>query len=191
MAATRNNMRRTRTGDLGGFTIIEVVLVLAIAGLIFLMVFIALPSLQRAQRDTQRRTDLGRVQDQIVQYQTNNKGKLPTATGAGTKLNPLDGDLSLPTCGSNTPAACFIRNYMNSVHASENEFVDPDGWSYGISFETLGNGEERVQNEFDHMIYVYEHARCDGEKAIYSNGSRDFAIVYRLEGNGTYCSQNS
>ena len=31
-----------------GFTIIEVVLVLAIAGLIFLMVFVALPALQRA-----------------------------------------------------------------------------------------------------------------------------------------------
>ena len=44
-----------------GFTIIEVVLVLAIAGLIFLMVFIALPQLQRAQRDTQRRNDLARV----------------------------------------------------------------------------------------------------------------------------------
>ncbi|MBS7346174.1 MAG: type II secretion system protein, partial [Candidatus Sacchiramonaceae bacterium] len=37
-----------------GFTIIEVVLVLAIAGLIFLVVFIALPALQRNQRDTQR-----------------------------------------------------------------------------------------------------------------------------------------
>ena len=34
-----------------GLTIIEVVLVLAIAGLIFLMVFIALPALQRNQRD--------------------------------------------------------------------------------------------------------------------------------------------
>jgi prepilin-type N-terminal cleavage/methylation domain-containing protein len=35
-----------------GFTIIEVVLVLAIAGLIFLIVFLALPALQRSQRDT-------------------------------------------------------------------------------------------------------------------------------------------
>ena len=34
-----------------GFTIIEVVLVLAIAGLIFLMVFVALPALQRGQRE--------------------------------------------------------------------------------------------------------------------------------------------
>ena len=38
-----------------GFTIIEVVLVLAIAGLIFLMVFLALPALQRSQRDALRK----------------------------------------------------------------------------------------------------------------------------------------
>lgn len=38
-----------------GFTIIEVVLVLAVAGLIFLMIFLALPALQRSQRDTQRK----------------------------------------------------------------------------------------------------------------------------------------
>ena len=44
-----------------GFTIIEVVLVLAIAGLIFLMVFLALPALQRSQRDTQRKNDMARL----------------------------------------------------------------------------------------------------------------------------------
>ena len=64
-----------------GFTIIEVVLVLAIAGLIFLMVFVALPALQRSQRDTARRNDLARVDTSLVQYQTNNQG-----TNDGTNL---------------------------------------------------------------------------------------------------------
>ncbi len=55
--ATKRKMSAMRPdeGTRGGFTIIEVVLVLAIAGLIFLMVFIALPALQRAQRDSQRK----------------------------------------------------------------------------------------------------------------------------------------
>ena len=57
-----------------GFTIIEVVLVLAIAGLIFLMVFVALPALQRSQRDTQRRDDMARFMSQLSQYQANNNG---------------------------------------------------------------------------------------------------------------------
>ena len=61
-----------------GFTIIEVVLVLAIAGLIFLMVFIALPALQRNQRDTQRRSDGGTIVSQLVSYTTNNDGAIPT-----------------------------------------------------------------------------------------------------------------
>ena len=56
MSNSRKTTRKMGTGDKGGFTIIEVVLVLAIAGLIFLMVFIALPALQRSQRDTERRT---------------------------------------------------------------------------------------------------------------------------------------
>ena len=50
-----------------GFTIIEVVLVLAIAGLIFLAVFLALPALQRNQRDTQRKNDMSRLIINIVQ----------------------------------------------------------------------------------------------------------------------------
>ena len=41
-----------------GFTIIEVVLVLAIAALIFLMIFVALPALQRGQANTARKNDL-------------------------------------------------------------------------------------------------------------------------------------
>ena len=61
-----------------GFTIIEVVLVLAIAGLIFLMVFLALPALQRSQRDTQRKSDIARLKAAYQQYKANNKGGIPT-----------------------------------------------------------------------------------------------------------------
>ena len=66
----KNNKLKT------GFTIIEVVLVLAIAGLIFLMVFIALPALQRNQRDTQRKNDMARLNTAIENYKSNNKGSL-------------------------------------------------------------------------------------------------------------------
>ena len=57
-----------------GFTIIEVVLVLAIAGLIFLMVFLALPALQRSQRDTQRKQDVAMVVTALHNWKANNKG---------------------------------------------------------------------------------------------------------------------
>jgi prepilin-type N-terminal cleavage/methylation domain-containing protein len=61
-----------------GFTIIEVVLVLAIAGLIFLMVFIALPALQGSQRDTARKNDVSTVAAAVNSYTGNNRGTFPT-----------------------------------------------------------------------------------------------------------------
>jgi prepilin-type N-terminal cleavage/methylation domain-containing protein len=59
-----------------GFTIIEVVLVLAIAGLIFLVVFLALPQLQRSRRDTQRKSDLTKVMALLDTFY-GNTGQLP------------------------------------------------------------------------------------------------------------------
>ena len=67
-----------------GFTIIEVVLVLAIAGLIFLVVLLALPALQRNQRDTARRQDVGKVVSALQSYMTDNKNVLPTTTASFT-----------------------------------------------------------------------------------------------------------
>jgi prepilin-type N-terminal cleavage/methylation domain-containing protein len=61
-----------------GFTIIEVVLVLAIAGLIFLMVFIALPALQASQRDSARKNDVSTVAAAVTTYTSNNRGSFPT-----------------------------------------------------------------------------------------------------------------
>jgi len=60
-----------------GFTIIEVVLVLAIAALIFLMIFIALPALQRGQRDTARRSDANTVAAAANTWRSNHRGSLP------------------------------------------------------------------------------------------------------------------
>jgi prepilin-type N-terminal cleavage/methylation domain-containing protein len=65
-----------------GFTIIEVVLVLAIAGLIFLIVFLALPQLQRSRRDTQRRNDVGRILAELENFASNNNGDYPANAAA-------------------------------------------------------------------------------------------------------------
>lgn len=64
-----------------GFTVIEVALVLAIAALIFLMVFIALPALRRGQADQARKNDASTVAAAISTYKSNNKGSL---TGLNT-----------------------------------------------------------------------------------------------------------
>lgn len=67
-----------------GFTIIEVLIVLAIAGLIMLIVFLAVPALQRSSRNTQRKNDVSNTLSAINTYTNNNGGTLP---GSQANLN--------------------------------------------------------------------------------------------------------
>lgn len=68
-----------------GFTIIEVLIVLAIAGLIMLIVFLAVPALQRNSRNTTNKNDASTVASGISEYVSNNDGSYPTAaSGTGT-----------------------------------------------------------------------------------------------------------
>lgn len=191
--------KKTDDGALGGFTIIEVVLVLAIAGLIFMMVFIALPALQRSQRDTQRRDDIGKVTQAMMNYATNNNGKLPGDGVVPTYEQDDDGGqemTSLPSCGggvgaTRNGAACLIRGYLNSTGATRNEFGDPLGWDYGLEIVPFSDYDEgNFDGEMDYTIYVYKGAKCEGEFAKKSENSRDYAVMYRLEGSGTYCHDN-
>lgn len=149
-----------------GFTIIEVVLVLAIAGLIFLMVFIALPALNKSQRDTQRRTDLGRLQTAITSYQTNNKGTLP--------------DFATPA-----KVTAFLDSYVKS---GGDTFADPSGTDY-----KLGNGT--LPTAFDATnpyITATTGAVCSSTEGTLTTGqgARKVALQMKLEGNGIACINN-
>ena len=102
-------MAKANINSKQGFTIIEVVLVLAIAGLIFLMVFVALPALQRSQRDTQRRNDMSRVDTSLVQYQTNHSNQpinLPSE-GNWDSTQVTDANTFPNNCGENTACSFY------------------------------------------------------------------------------------
>lgn len=151
-----------------GFTIIEVVLVLAIAGLIFLMVFIALPALQRSQRDAQRKNDLTRLNTALASYSSNNRGALPIV---GATLDP-------------TSWGSFVLRY---VTASGDTFVDPSGTDYIVSTTAS------LPTEFDAanpVIKVIVGAKCVGESFKTGEGSRKVAFQMKLEGSGIACTNN-
>jgi prepilin-type N-terminal cleavage/methylation domain-containing protein len=62
-----------------GFTIIEVLIVLAIAGLILLIVFLAVPALQRNARNTSRKNDVSSLASAVSEFVNNNDGQNPAA----------------------------------------------------------------------------------------------------------------
>lgn len=77
-----------------GFTIIEVLIVLVIAGLIMLIVFLAVPALQRNSRNNSRRNDASRISAAVTEYVNNSNGTMP-ATWANIK--PYIGTMSFYT----------------------------------------------------------------------------------------------
>jgi prepilin-type N-terminal cleavage/methylation domain-containing protein len=61
-----------------GFTIIEVLIVLAIAGLIMIAVFLAVPAIQRSQRNQSRKADTKALVAAINEFAGNNGATLPS-----------------------------------------------------------------------------------------------------------------
>lgn len=163
-------MNKTHKQQGDGFTIIEVVLVLAIAALILLMVFLALPALQRGQRDTQRKQDMSRLQSAVNTYKSSNRGQAPAPGEWGN----------------------FFTNYLK---LNGDEFADPSGEDYAPVVQTTGSatmpgafGTAGVANE---NIYIFPGASCNGSTATgaIKSAARKVAIVKPLEGGGFFCGE--
>lgn len=91
-----------------GFTIIEVMIVLAIAGLIMVVVFLAVPALQRSSRNNALETDANNVLTAVGDYTSNNGGTLPTAMGsvaAGSPATPSNGTVTIGATSTNQTTA--------------------------------------------------------------------------------------
>ena len=178
-----NNIKSKR-----GFTIIEVVLVLAIAGLIFLMVFIALPALQRAQRNTQRRDDYSMLVTAVNQYMSSNNGKI-------NNLLRKDGN-------TQDPNTLDAARWVNSTGE------DPNGNPYEVKAysytkwheDTVGviptdtiTSKDGADNVPGSQVFIVIHANCNGTdnngdpKPDYDSAARSFAVYGFLEGGGYFC----
>ncbi|MBR3252783.1 type II secretion system protein [Candidatus Saccharibacteria bacterium] len=196
-------MKKTR-----GFTIIEIALVLGIAGLIMVMAFVALPSLWTSQRDADRRANVMNFISALKTFQTNNsRGALPSGSGTYT--------VSSSALSSSDPSSWggLIRDYYLKNQSS---LEDPSGNVYQIrvindcgassvgasckidvpvtdpptpddSFNTV-NGTGYSFNIDTPTIYVVKGATCDEEKnaIVKAANNRSVAAVQVLE-KGKYC----
>ena len=175
------NRRWNSSSQAKGFTIIEVVLVLAIAGLIFLMVFIALPALQRSQRDAQRKQDVSRLLDAVQRYKSNNRGQLPSILRTDTWVGL-----------TNSYSDLFVKTYL----VVDGPFRNPQGelWHmYGAMHNTPGSelpplSTDGVQLQYRlREFYSAVGMKCDGSGLVAAQGPSHVAVRIYLENGGTYC----
>lgn len=167
--------------ELKGFTVIEVALVLALAGVIFLMVFIALPQMIRQQRDAERKDDVMMFVGAVKKFQTNNRGVLPNNNSPHEEMT-WNG---------------FIKAYIDDKYdptnpQSEQTFGDPSEGNYTVKVEDCGVSEQGKKCSyeafgFDATMHVITQAVCGQEEALATVNPRDFAVLYKTDSSGIYC----
>ena len=110
-----------------GFTLIEVVLVLAIGGLIFLLAFLAFQQVSTNRRDTQRRSDAGRI---VAELQ--NAGGDGVTVDTQTKLT---GSTTVPAPSATAPSNTgFVGSYLGGGLKGPQQYY---GYTYSNSTTAL------------------------------------------------------
>ena len=150
---TNKNLKRE-----DGFTIIEVLIVLAIAGLIMLIVFLAVPALQRNSRNTSRKSDAASLGSAIAEYVNNNDGQLPASCSGS--------------------ACSFINNWKPGFYTAANVTYTKNTAS-GASLSDPNDGDK---------VKAASYMTCDpntpGVATSTGASSRSIALVYDVETGG-------
>lgn len=177
-----------------GFTIIEVMIVLAIAALILVVVLIAVPQLQRNQRNSARRDIAGRIKAEIDNFAGNNNGTIPVsniADGAlffGKPRNTANSFFNRYfECGppAVSPAACGIN--INDPRSGFPVGSGPAGTTDNV---TPGNNATIAPGALPGDIAYVTATICNGEVNVGTSNGRQYSILIRLEGNAVFCLDN-
>lgn len=118
-----------------GFTIIEIMIVLAIAGLILVIVFLAVPSLQRQNRNQQRKHDLARISTLMDEFAQGNGNRYPSPADIPAFDDMVANDnLISPDTGNPYPVLVNLGGY--STHCDD-YFYDQSSTGY-VAITYLG-----------------------------------------------------
>lgn len=148
-----------------GFTIIEVMIVLAIAGVIIAAVLIAVPQLQRNQRNSARRAVVSRMKTEIDNYVSNNNGTPPADAADITSLK---------------------GRYLSNINID-----DPStGVAMDLTYttDTLVDGDPFPGTGVGNVEY-YASKICKGED-VENGTARQYAVWAELQGGAIFCMDN-
>src|SRR5258708_33888221 len=111
MVKMKRHFRLLATPKTAGYTIVELMFVLAIAGIILLLVFEAIPALQRSSRNNQRKQDISTILHAVSQYELANSGNYPL--DCNNLVNPTTCDMDRGS--SQYPNDYFLKRTMNKL----------------------------------------------------------------------------
>lgn len=158
-----------------GFTIIEVMIVLAIAALIMLIVFLAVPALQRSSRNTAVKEDASRLATAVSTFVSNSNGMMP-CTETGTV--PNDAATIVQQAGTLSQLTFISADVSCSSTAPTSAPTSGSFIVYTASADLSGTWNSNA-------VGVYEGAKCSGSGVTTTGAQpRQIALLYPIEGGG-------
>jgi len=150
-----------------GFTIVEMMIVLAIAGFILLMVFEAIPALERNSRNNQRRQDIQTILAAVSHWELNHSGNVPV-TPVDNFLQYSRNDLSYYDPTTDISVTTLSPGAAAPAHPANTANLD--------------------------KAYVYNYQKCSattpGNPTTQGAGYNDVVALYTIEtGNGVTANQ--
>lgn len=177
-----------------GFTLIEVVLVLAVGGLIFLLAFLAFQQVSKNRRDTQRRSDARRMIGYLEEYAANNNGVYPCDTNHAAVVEQYPNTFT----GRNHLASTVNSCGMQGTLSSDATFNQPQSGSPYLAYNDPSTGPTqwmiiRTAPGFHTLgrMSIVSGAKCDGLTILSSSNVTDKAVQIMLENGKYYCADNA
>lgn len=167
-------MLKKKLKDQKGFTIIEVMIVLAIAGLIMLIVFLAVPALQRSARNTQRKNDAGNLASAVSTWISNNNGSVP---GMET------GTYASATC--TTDMGTIVQGIKLGYYTNTSVSCGASSGLIPTACTSTGTGCTTPKIGTENIVFVAGDT-CSGNTPTNSNATtRSYVLLYEVETGGT------
>ena len=163
-----NNLKQRKSD---GFTIIEVMIVLAIAGLIMLIVFLAVPALQRNSHNTSIRNDVASLLGGMTEFTNNNNGTPPAAI-----VNTSTQVVTIGAAGTNQ--APVKVGYIDGSSATS------------VSFAVASAAVTNAQADGTVKLYTKAQCNANGKDLVLGSSTRQFAALYGLEGGAKVCQES-
>lgn len=171
-----------------GFTITETMIVLALAGMILLIIFEAIPALTRSSRNNQRRQDVQTILAAVSHYELNDSGNFPENCGVTMPAQACTQDAGQP---STFPNDYFLKTEKNKL-----SFYDPTvanelvltGYNTAVT-----HGQPGVTNVDTVQIYNHQLCNSDGSSTYIGAGYNDVVALFAVEvghnGHQSQCQQ--
>ena len=160
-------MKFKKVNQSKGFTIIETLIVLAIAATIFLVVFLAVSALDRSSRNTARKDDAAALLAGIGDFVANNNGALPTALAVTTAPNY-----------KLTGLAGSVENDVKLAHYTAATF---DTAAAGTNIGTGGVSAD--------TLVIDENSTCGTSSTAIQGSTGAYAIVFNIESGSSWVQQ--